>query len=119
MAEYSPNAQRSILKRYNCTLAERIEVDSVLPYLRDVIDSYQADRIYAEKTSFKQNEKLLSTVSRAGPKGLTQLMKALDICYPNISSQMRQEIRQNADVARSSHMPSRSNYSKGVSICPY
>ena len=113
MAESTASLQRAVLQRNNCLLAEGIEAKSVLPYLRDVIDTYQADRIYAEKSSFKQNEKLLSTVSKAGPNGISYFMKALEVCYPNLASQMRQEMRLNVDVVKSCQTYSRPNSGKG------
>lgn len=101
MEDASPISQRSVFKRHFCTLAEEIEARLILPYLEDVIDTYEADRIYAENTSFKQNEILLTTILKHGPNGLAYFMKALDVCYPKLSSQIRQKMRESGCSSRS------------------
>ena len=84
---------RTILQRYNCKLAENIDAKVILPYMRDFIDSYQIDQVYREENTFKQNEKLLTVVSKAGPNGFLSFMKALDVSYPHLAAQIRQEKR--------------------------
>ena len=90
MAEFCGYNGRSVLQPIYCELANQIDAKTIIPHMKDVLDSYQVDRICAEKTPFKENEKLLTTIFRLGPNGLISFMAALDQCYPNIALQIRQ-----------------------------
>ena len=80
---------RSVLRPFVCEIANQIDVEVILPYMKSVFDKFQIDRIRVEKTSFQQNERLLSTVVRSGPNGLSNFMKAIDECYPNIAARIQ------------------------------
>ena len=100
----SPNSaqHRRVLQRFNCKLADNIDAKILLPYMKDVIDFYQVDQIYAEKNSFRQNEKLISFVSKGGPNSFSYFIKALDVCYPHFATQIRQDVQKNCDINQNS-----------------
>lgn len=90
MAEFCGYNSRAMLQPIYCEMANLIDAKMIIPYMKDVLDTYQIERIRAEKTPFKENERLLSTVFKLGPNGLKSFMTALDQCYPNIALQIRQ-----------------------------
>lgn len=102
----SPNSaqHRRVLQRFNCKLADNIDAKILLPYMKDVLDFYQVDQIYAEKNNFRQNEKLISFVAKGGPSSFSYFMKALDVCYPHFATQIRQEVQKNCDINQNSRI---------------
>jgi len=100
MAEACRGNSQAVLRPVFCELANQLDVEVILPFMKDVLGAYHTDRILAEKTSFKRNERLISTVSKLGPNALTRFLMALDQFYPHLALQIRQGRKQLPDQPR-------------------
>ena len=84
--------QRLTLQKYHVKIAENIDVSDLLPYLRDVLDDCDVDRIKSQRTPFQKADKMLNLLSKRGPSAFCHFVRALDISNPHLAKLMMQDL---------------------------